>query len=82
MRYTHIFQCDWPVLDPNNADPSIQENGEEPVKVMILADTHLLGSRNGHWFDKLRREWQMHRAFQTAMTLHKPELVFVLGNVT
>lgn len=49
------------------------------MKVLIIADTHLLGSRNGHWLDKLRREWQMHRSFQTAMTLHKPELVFVLG---
>lgn len=39
----------------------------ETLRVMFLADTHLLGSRQGHWFDKLRREWQMHRAFQTAM---------------
>lgn len=49
---------------------------------MVLADTHLLGSRHGHWFDKLRREWQMHRVFQTAMKLHKPDLVFVLGDLT
>lgn len=48
---------------------------------MVLADTHLLGSRNGHWFDKWRREWQMHRAFQTAMTLHQPEIVFILGTL-
>ena len=46
---------------------------------MLLADTHLLGPYRGHWFDKLRREWQMHRAFQTAITLHKPEVVFILG---
>jgi hypothetical protein len=32
-----------------------------PLSAMVLADTHLLGARNGHWFDKLRREWQMHR---------------------
>jgi len=25
------------------------------------------------------REWQMYRAFQTAMVLHKPDVVFVLG---
>lgn len=48
---------------------------------MVLADTHLLGSRQGHWLDKWRREWQMHRAFQTAMTLHRPEIVFVLGKI-
>ncbi|XP_046481548.1 per1-like protein PGAP5 isoform X1 [Neodiprion pinetum] len=27
------------------------------------------------------REWQMYRAFQTAMTIHKPELVFILGDI-
>lgn len=69
------------MLDSSKVDLSIQDNEETPVKVMIIADTHLLGSRNGHWFDKLRREWQMHKAFQAAMTLHKPELVFVLGNI-
>lgn len=45
-----------------------------------MADTHLLGPRRGHWFDKIRRESQMHRAFQAIMTLHKPEAVFFLGN--
>merc|ERR550517_1891817 len=48
---------------------------------MVLADTHLLGSRNGHWFDKLRREWQMHRAFQTAQTYFSPQHVFFLGDL-
>lgn len=69
-------------MNPKNEDPTIAGGSEEPVKVMVLADTHLLGSRRGHWFDKLRREWQMHRVFQTAMKLHKPDLVFVLGDLT
>lgn len=51
------------------------------MKVMLLADTHLLGPFQGHWMDKLRREWQMNRAFQTAMTLFSPDLVFILGDV-
>lgn len=70
------------MLDPENEDPTVQKTSYDPVKVMVLADTHLLGSRNGHWFDKLRREWQMYRAFQTAMRLFKPDLVFVLGDLT
>ncbi|XP_018574985.1 metallophosphoesterase 1 [Anoplophora glabripennis] len=74
--------CEWPELNPENEDPTIAQTNEEPVKVMVIADTHLLGSRHGHWFDKLRREWQMHRAFQTAIILHKPDLVFVLGDLT
>ncbi|CAG9566687.1 unnamed protein product [Danaus chrysippus] len=67
------MQCDWPVLNKDPLDKT------DPVYAMIIADTHLLGSRDGHWFDKWRREWQMHRGFQAAMTLHKPEVVFVLG---
>ncbi|XP_046481549.1 per1-like protein PGAP5 isoform X2 [Neodiprion pinetum] len=83
VHYLVIFQCGWPDLDAQKADPAILLNNaeERPVKVMFLSDTHLLGSRNGHWFDKLKREWQMYRAFQTAMTIHKPELVFILGDI-
>ncbi|KAJ8983695.1 hypothetical protein NQ317_003485 [Molorchus minor] len=74
--------CDWPELNPENEDKTIDKTNEQPVKIMVIADTHLLGSRRGHWFDKLRREWQMYRAFQTAMILHEPDLVFVLGDLT
>lgn len=28
-----------------------------------------------------RREWQMERAFQTALWLLKPEIVFILGDI-
>lgn len=48
---------------------------------MLLADTHLLGPFKGHWFDKLRREWQMRRTFQTAISMHQPDVVFILGDV-
>lgn len=48
---------------------------------MLLADTHLLGPHNGHWFDKLRREWQMHRAFQTSVWLYQPDVIFILGDI-
>ncbi|XP_047739572.1 metallophosphoesterase 1 isoform X1 [Hyalella azteca] len=72
--YTTIFFCTWP--DSSNA--AVQG---EVVRTMVVADTHLLGSRNGHWFDKLRREWQMHRAFQTAVFLHSPDLVIFLGDL-
>lgn len=68
------FQCSWP------KDVVPYEN-RTPVKALILADTHLLGPYRGHWFDKLRREWQMHRAFQTAMTIFQPQLVVFLGDL-
>ena len=75
-----IFQCTWPEISQEGS----QEGGNsqhEPLKTMLLTDTHLLGPRNGHWFDKLRREWQMERAFQTAISYFKPDVVFLLGDL-
>ncbi|CAL8097404.1 unnamed protein product [Orchesella dallaii] len=71
-----LYQCHWP--EHTNDENSLEN---ETLRAMILADTHLLGPFRGHWFDKLRREWQMHRAFQTAMTLFEPEAVFFLGDI-
>ncbi|XP_018325112.1 metallophosphoesterase 1 isoform X2 [Agrilus planipennis] len=50
--------------------------------LLFIYYTHLLGFRNGHWFDKLRREWQMYMTYKAALYLHAPELVFVLGDLT
>lgn len=79
IYYLVLNQCDWPTLPP---DYETIGPHEQEVRTLVIADTHLLGSRRGHWFDKLRREWQMYRAFQTAMNLHKPHAVFILGDVT
>jgi len=65
------FQCDWPQLN----------TGDKGLRVLFLADTHLLGPFRGHWFDKLRREWQMSTAFVTADYLHSADIVFFLGDV-
>ncbi|KAK6623020.1 hypothetical protein RUM43_008872 [Polyplax serrata] len=59
----------------------IETEMEEPVSALFLADTHLLNSERGHWFDKLRREWQMYRAFQTALSVFQPDVVFILGDI-
>ncbi|XP_048219460.1 metallophosphoesterase 1 isoform X2 [Perognathus longimembris pacificus] len=73
-----ISRCNWPQLRPAAHD----HGGQEPVlRAMFLADTHLLGEIRGHWLDKLRREWQMERAFQTALWWLQPEVVFILGDI-
>ena len=54
IYWQKLSQCSW------------KESKNDKLNLMLIADTHLLGSQNGHWFDKLRREWQQHRAFQTA----------------
>lgn len=75
IYYLVIFQCSWP---PVKAD----KDTNDALRAFFISDTHLLGSRLGHWLDKLRREWQMTRCFQSAMTLLNPDAVFILGDLT
>lgn len=71
VYYVHLaLFCSWPESEPNST-----------TTIMALSDTHLLGTIKGHWFDKLRREWQMYRSFQTAITLFSPQNVFILGDI-
>ena len=74
VYYFVLWQCHWPELASDH-------DHEAVLKAFFIADTHLLGSRQGHWFDKLRREWQMHRGFVSASQLLNPEVVFFLGDL-
>ncbi|KAK3541395.1 hypothetical protein QTP86_024590 [Hemibagrus guttatus] len=66
-----ILRCSWPeILEKRDS-----------LRVLFLSDPHLLGAIRGHWFDKLRREWQIERSFQTALLLLRPEMIFILGDV-
>ena len=76
IYYVVILQCSWPEMSNKET-----HRRSEPLKAMFLTDTHLLGSKDGHWFDKLRREWQMERAFQTAVSHFNPDVVFLLGDL-
>ncbi|XP_053983084.1 metallophosphoesterase 1 [Hylaeus volcanicus] len=83
IYYLVLIQCSWPTLDSRRIDTTIPQPKEEetPVNAMFIADTHLLGPKRGHWFDKLKREWQMYMAFQTMVTLYKPDIIFILGDL-
>jgi predicted phosphodiesterase len=61
--------------------PDRPVGGINCTKSMILSDTHLLGRKRGHPFDKLRREWQMKRSFATAVQIFHPSLVAILGDI-
>ncbi|XP_053913143.1 metallophosphoesterase 1 isoform X2 [Cuculus canorus] len=80
IYYVVIFQCRWPEVK-DGAHMGEKETSASVLKAIILADTHLLGEIKGHWLDKLRREWQMERSFQTALWLLQPDIVFILGDV-
>ncbi|XP_066435630.1 metallophosphoesterase 1 isoform X2 [Eleutherodactylus coqui] len=76
LYYLVLIQCHWPQLKTSaSPDPT------STLKAMFLSDTHLLGEITGHWFDKLRREWQMERAYQSAIWLLQPDIVFILGDL-
>ncbi|XP_068093253.1 metallophosphoesterase 1 isoform X2 [Hyperolius riggenbachi] len=74
IYYLVIVRCDWPKLK------SVPDSSA-PLKAMFISDTHLLGEIRGHWFDKLRREWQMERAYQSALWLLQPDIIFILGDL-
>lgn len=55
IYFVAIMQCSWPALDRQLEQKNGPHMNTEPLKMMLLADTHLLGPVKGHWFDKLRR---------------------------
>lgn len=85
IYYLVLLGCSWPQLSSVEQDftvKSLDDINRKPLHVMFIADTHLLGSREGHWFDKLRREWQMYRSFQSVRFLFEPHIIFFLGDLT
>ncbi|XP_067887331.1 metallophosphoesterase 1 isoform X2 [Heterodontus francisci] len=80
IYYAVILGCDWPQFKAA-AEQGYEGSTPPVLKALFLADPHLLGALRGHWLDKLRREWQMEQAFQTALWFFKPDVVFVLGDL-
>jgi len=70
--------CDWPAVEESNK-PVVEET--KTLKLLLVADPHLLGPARGHWLDKLRREWQMKMSFQSAFTWLQPDYVVILGDL-
>ncbi|XP_029381331.1 metallophosphoesterase 1 isoform X2 [Echeneis naucrates] len=82
IYFPTILKCAWPKISHARGGEGIDARPmDSAVRAIVLSDTHLLGAVGGHWFDKLRREWQMERAFQTALWLLRPEIVFILGDI-
>lgn len=62
-------QCQWPTKI------------EDPIRAMMLTDVHLLGPLNDNWFERTRVEAQIRRVYQKALSLHQPDVVFILGDL-
>lgn len=74
IYYIFAMRCSWPAL-------SIKSGEAKVLKTFVLADPHLVGAYRGHYFDRIRRDWQMTRAFEAATFLHAPDVVFMLGDL-
>jgi len=76
VYYFVLLQCQWPALNVETKDFTLDDDDgavNSQLRVMALADTHLLGFREGHWFDKLRRFVLVHNVWLlTPSTLAVP----------
>lgn len=70
------FSCSW-----SQEPTSGPDGGTTCLRSLVMSDPHILGNRRGHFFDRLRREWQMHQSFVVADFLFKPDVVLVLGDI-
>lgn len=71
--YNAFSECSWPCQHGRCS--------ESVLRAFMISDTHLLGRRNGHWLDKLKREWQMYQSFWISTWVHNPDVVFFLGDL-
>jgi len=75
VYYFVLLRCQWPTLKVETNDFTFDDEdgaASSQLRVMALADTHLLGSREGHWFDKLRRFVDIHvsLSFDANVVMH------------
>lgn len=76
------LSCSWSPDPPALQTPTGHATpGTTCLRALVLSDPHILGNKRGHFFDRLRREWQMHQSFVAADFLFEPDLVLVLGDI-
>ena len=59
----------------------LERKSVSSLRVMLIADVHMLGNVRGHWLDRMKREGQMRASFQAAVRNLSPDIVFILGDV-
>jgi hypothetical protein len=59
---------------------SVTENSSS-VRMLLLADSHILGPQRRHWIDILWSDWGLEKAITSAMWVHEPDVVVLNGDV-
>lgn len=73
--YIFYYSCwEWPELITSEGDNNL-------TRIMVVSDTHIMGRVKSQRLDKVRREWQMERAFSISNKILKPNLVIFLGDL-
>jgi predicted MPP superfamily phosphohydrolase len=76
--FLFYFNCSsWPGVENS---PATYNEGNLS-KIMIIADTHIMGPIKSVRFDKLRREWQMKQAFSISNKIFQPDTIVFLGDL-
>lgn len=51
------------------------------TRILVVADTHIMGPVKSVRLDKLRREWQMEQAYSISNIIYQPDVVLFLGDL-
>lgn len=70
---SHISCRGWP--------DNLQNESAATLRLMLIADTHIMGPVKSVWIDKTRREWQMKQAFQIFKQTYRPDVIVFLGDL-
>lgn len=84
--YYFIFHClcpGWPGPEQSKQlqDVAIDAQVEPLVRILFIADTHIMGPIKSARIDKLRREWQMKQAFSISNSIYKPDVIVYMGDI-
>lgn len=57
------------------------EGGVNATNILVISDTHVMGSHKSYRIDKWRREWEMHQSYQMSTEFFKPDVIINLGDL-
>jgi len=74
--YVFLYKCPgWP--EPS----SIEVEQRKFTRILVLADTHIMGPVKSVMIDKWRREWQMRQAFSISLRVYDPDVIIFMGDL-
>lgn len=63
------------------SEPNFIKGQSEFTRMLVIADTHIMGRIKSVGIDKWRREWQMEQAFSISRSIFKPDMIIFLGDI-